>query len=147
MIGELSKSEIEGVLHGNVVGRIGCHANGKTYVVPVTYAYDGDRVICHSAEGRKIKMMRDNPEVCFEVEQIQDLANWRSVIAWGRFEELHGSEAASGMGLLVDRLLPLMKIAAGASGHNVTPHGQQPGESTVVYSIRLSEKTGRFEKR
>lgn len=147
MIGELTKGEVEAILHGSVVGRIGCHSGGKTYVVPVTYAYDGERVICHSAEGRKISMMRDNPEVCFEVEQIDDLANWRSVIAWGRFEEMRGSDAASSMGLLVDRLLPLMKVTAGASGHNVTPHGQQEGENTIVYSIRLTEKSGRFERR
>ena len=33
-------------------------------------------------------MMRANPFVCFEVEDIDDLANWHSVIAWGVFEEL-----------------------------------------------------------
>ena len=32
--------------------------------------------------------MRANPFVCFEVEDIDDLANWHSVIAWGVFEEL-----------------------------------------------------------
>lgn len=39
-------------------------------------------------EGQKLHMMRANPFVCFEVEDIDDLANWHSVIAWGVFEEL-----------------------------------------------------------
>ena len=53
-------------------------------------------------------MMRENPEVCFEVEQVDNLASWRSVIAWGTYEELHGSEAKKAMGLLVERVMPLM---------------------------------------
>ena len=35
-------------------------------------------------------MMRENPWVCVEVDHMDNLANWRSVIAWGRFEELGG---------------------------------------------------------
>ncbi|MFI5386273.1 MAG: pyridoxamine 5'-phosphate oxidase family protein [Fimbriimonadales bacterium] len=147
MLGELNPAEVEQVLHAEALGRIGCHSEGKTYVVPVTYVYDGKRVICHSANGRKVRMMRQNPEVCFEVEQVDDLTNWRSVIAFGRYEELGGSDAAAGMGLLVDRLLPLMKGMAGSEEHSVTPHGMHPGESTVVFSIRLTERTGRFERR
>jgi nitroimidazol reductase NimA-like FMN-containing flavoprotein (pyridoxamine 5'-phosphate oxidase superfamily) len=28
-------------------------------------------------------MMRANPHVCFEVDHRENLANWRSVVAWG----------------------------------------------------------------
>jgi nitroimidazol reductase NimA-like FMN-containing flavoprotein (pyridoxamine 5'-phosphate oxidase superfamily) len=144
MLGVLTVEQVERVLHGQAVGRIGCHADGKTYVVPVSYAYDGERVICHSAEGEKIRMMRKNPEVCFEVDQIDNLSNWQSVIAWGRFEELKGSDAAAGMGLLVDRLMPLV-LRPGEAGRSVTPHGQHA--NALIYAIRLREKAGRYERR
>ncbi len=91
MLGTLNSEQIEQILRSEVIGRIGCHANGKTYVVPITYAYDGERVICHTSQGMKIQMMRSNPEVCFEVEQVDNLANWRSVIAWGKYEELQAT--------------------------------------------------------
>ena len=39
-------------------------------------------------EGKKIEMMRKNPEVCFQVDAIADLLNWESVICWGKFEEI-----------------------------------------------------------
>ncbi len=58
MLGELNQEQIEQVLRSEVIGRLGCHASGRTYVVPVTYAYDGERIICHSGLGRKIEMMR-----------------------------------------------------------------------------------------
>jgi len=107
MLGTLTPTEIEAVLHRGIVGRIGCHADGRTYIVPITYAYDSGSIYAHSAEGLKLHMMRANPNVCFEIDQMDDLANWKSVIAWGRFEELHGSDADHAMALLLARLLPL----------------------------------------
>lgn len=66
MLGDLNASEIERFLRENIVGRIGCrHAFGKTYVVPITYAYEGSAVYAHSDEGMKLHMMRDNPTYRF----------------------------------------------------------------------------------
>jgi nitroimidazol reductase NimA-like FMN-containing flavoprotein (pyridoxamine 5'-phosphate oxidase superfamily) len=90
MIGELTPEQINAVLFNEVVGRIACSSEGRIYIVPITYVFDGDAVYGHSAEGLKIRMMRANPHVCFEVDQRENLANWRSVIAWGVYEELHG---------------------------------------------------------
>lgn len=55
-------------------------------MVPITYAYDGESLLGHSADGLKLRMMRRNPVVCVEIDHMDDLANWRSVIAQGRFE-------------------------------------------------------------
>lgn len=142
MLGELSQNEVEQILHDGLIGRIGCHAYGKTYVVPITYAYDGKYVYGHSTEGMKLHMMRANPHVCFEVDAMDDLANWESVVAWGTFQELHGEEAREAMKILVDQIEPRIGGPPGASAH--------PGASTqpaVLYRIHLEEKTGRFERR
>ena len=68
MLGKLTLLQIEEVIKGQIVGRIGCHANGMTYVVPVSYAYDGDYIYVRTFEGLKLDMMRKNPKVCFEIE-------------------------------------------------------------------------------
>ena len=47
----------------------------QTYVVPVTYAYDGEAIYAHSLEGLKLALMRKNPHVCFEVEDVQGMAD------------------------------------------------------------------------
>ena len=54
MMGSLSSEEIERLLHTEVIARLGCHAEGRTYVVPITYAYDNNSVIGHSSEGLKM---------------------------------------------------------------------------------------------
>ncbi len=51
-------------------------------------AMTAEYVYGHTMEGMKINMMRKNPRVCFEVDVMQNMANWKSVIAWGEFEEL-----------------------------------------------------------
>jgi nitroimidazol reductase NimA-like FMN-containing flavoprotein (pyridoxamine 5'-phosphate oxidase superfamily) len=58
MLGPLDKEQIETLLNELPVGRIGCHAEGITYIVPVNYAYDGVNIYAHSAKGMKIDNLR-----------------------------------------------------------------------------------------
>ncbi|MBY0434422.1 MAG: pyridoxamine 5'-phosphate oxidase family protein [Cyclobacteriaceae bacterium] len=148
MLGNLTESQIEHVLHSEVIGRIGCFADGKVYVVPVTYAYDGKYIYLHTREGMKISMMRKNPNVCFEVDVMDNMANWRSVIIWGEYEELkdvHSQE--KGMKILMDRLMPLMASeTVKSSHHSMAPHIVEKGSKAIVYRIKITERSGRFEK-
>ena len=61
MIDNLTNEEIEETLQQNFVGRIGCHANGVTYIVPVSYAYNEGYIYVRSFEGMKVDIMRQNP--------------------------------------------------------------------------------------
>ncbi|MGV3618500.1 MAG: pyridoxamine 5'-phosphate oxidase family protein [Fimbriimonas sp.] len=148
MFGELTNQEIEEVLHGATVGRLGCHANGRTYVVPIGYAYDGGRILVQTVAGMKVDMMRTNPEVCFEVEEVKSPMNWRTVIVWGTFVELSGVEAAAAVGLLVDRMLPILQEGPSARfGRAVTPTlRDRETRPRVVFAIELRERSGRFER-
>ncbi|TLP81750.1 pyridoxamine 5'-phosphate oxidase family protein [Maribacter sp. ACAM166] len=149
MLGDLTSSQIETLLHSEVIGRIGCHADGMTYVVPMTYAYDGEYVYGHTKEGIKINMMRKNGKVCFEVDVMENMSNWRSIIAQGLFEELKDPKARrAGMQKLIDRVLPLMTGETTVSHSMTDGHGKYiEAMKGVVYRIKLTEKTGRFEKR
>jgi hypothetical protein len=151
MLGELSPAQIDRLLHAETIGRLGCHAEDRTYVVPVTYAYDGSAIYGHTSDGMKVRMMRENPEVCFEVDRMENMANWQSAIVWGRFEELRGTAAAHAMGLLMDRLLPLIPSETSGAAHGTEPsavhRADVAGRHAVVYKIVIREKTGRFEKR
>ena len=141
MLGELNAAQIEDLLRSEVIARIGCLSDGRVYVVPVTYVYDGTFVWGHAMDGAKLAAMRSDPRVCVEIEHVDDLSNWRSVIAWGTFEECRNSEWDQGMALLVDRIMPLLTFP---------PHQPPPDLSGLrrgsVYRIRLETKTGRFEE-
>lgn len=143
MLGELSPTEVDRVLHDGVIGRIGCISQGRPYVVPVCYAYDSGYVYGHSGTGRKLRALHDGAMVCFEVEEVTNLSDWRSVIAWGTAEVLTGAGAEHGLQLLVERVIPL--LTPGSVGAHPTPAGMHSHSSASVYRIWLQDSTGRFE--
>ena len=149
MIGELTNEQIEEVLKDNVLGRIGCNNGQKNYVVPVNYAYDGKFIIAHSVMGMKIEIMRANPHVCFEVDEMKSLVHWKSVIVWGVYQELEDErDRYYAMRLFVDRMMH-MKISKTAVAPELSAgrvHLRSPGNiRPVIYRIVITEKTGRFE--
>jgi len=150
MIGNLTSEEIEAVLKQNVLGRIGCNDGKRTYVVPINYVYDGRYIIAHSCEGMKIKMMRKNSDVCFEVDEMTSFTNWKSVIAWGEYQELSDERKRyEAIKLFVDRMLYL-KVSKSAMLPNAVeevgqPHFPPGSSRAIIYRVILTEKTGRFE--
>lgn len=148
MTGQLTTPQIESLLQQEVIGRIGCHAHGTTYVVPTSYAYDGQYIYVRTAEGRKVDMLRTNPEVCFEVDNTQDMSNWQSVVAWGTFEELPaGEERARALLYLAGRRLPFRVSDTARLGSTWPFVGEEIDTlDGVVFRIALREKTGRYER-
>jgi uncharacterized protein len=140
VIGELSRPQIDLLLQEQVVGRIGCHTDGLTYVVPVIYAYDGDGLYVATIEGQKVRMMRENPEVCFEVDEYE-AGSWRSAIVQGVYEELAGADAERAIALLAARF----GRTPGEGGETRRHRGD--GASTVCFRIRIREVTGRAVSR
>ena len=146
MTGELSQEQMEALLRSQVTGRIGCHADGRTFVVPVTYAYGEDGYIYGSTgEGLKVALMRKNPRVCFEVDHEANLAHWESVIIQGRYEELSNDKAALGLTMLFRRMQEHMGQTGYMSVAEAMERATWPGQKPVVYRIRIDEMTGRFE--
>lgn len=132
MIERLSEEEVDAFLREQFVGRIGCHAAGETYVVPVIYAWDGECAWVISVEGRKVEMMRANPRVCLEVDEYER-GSWRSVILWGRYEELDADGFERAREVLVERF-----------GRRREP-GERPAGAPepVAFRIRRERATGR----
>jgi nitroimidazol reductase NimA-like FMN-containing flavoprotein (pyridoxamine 5'-phosphate oxidase superfamily) len=129
----LPDDQIEELLRTALVGRIACCApalDPRPYLVPLAYGYDGEAVYAHSGVGRKIRLMRANPLVTFEVDAAEAADRWRSVIAEGVYEELTDP---------AERSAALLTIYP-PPAH---PPGLPPG--TVVYRVRLTSKSGRYE--
>jgi nitroimidazol reductase NimA-like FMN-containing flavoprotein (pyridoxamine 5'-phosphate oxidase superfamily) len=102
----------------------------------------------HSKEGHKIEVMRKNPRVCFEVDGIEGMTNWRCVIVHGTFVELKSeAERADGLRILKARLMPyLLSETMRPQGFDNAPLSIEKDRRPVVYRIEISNMTGRFEK-
>ena len=146
MLGELTRAEIDELLRTEQLGRIGYQADGRTHIVPVSYVYDGESVYALSSEGAKIRAMRENPNICFEVEHVERWYNWRTALVWGTFEELHGDDAERAYGLIHSRLTPLVEFESRASAGGDAPPSDAAARQFVLYRIRVEERSGRFEQ-
>jgi len=89
------KNEIKAILKRALVCRIAFLENNRPYIVPVNFSYNDNFLYFHSApEGKKIDILRDNKNVCFEIDidieivKVATLCNWsakyRSVIGFGK---------------------------------------------------------------
>jgi nitroimidazol reductase NimA-like FMN-containing flavoprotein (pyridoxamine 5'-phosphate oxidase superfamily) len=106
-------AELESILREAVVCRMGLCDGEVPYVVPMNYGYRDGSVFLHSAaEGRKIEILRKNPNVCLEFEKDVELIpaeaacsfsmKYRSVIASGKAVFLEDvEEKAKGLNVIM----------------------------------------------
>ena len=92
----LSKEECDRILYNGTSGVLALHGdNGYPYAVPVSYVYDGEKLLFHSAKnGHKIDAIIKNAAASFcVIDQDQIVPEeyttyFRSIIAFGRIRIL-----------------------------------------------------------
>ena len=99
---DLYESEIGEVLGRVGFGHLACCRDDRPYVVPVHYAYDAGTIFIYTTEGKKFESIRENPNVCMQVEDVTDNHHWTSVIVDGVAEQIeHGPEHDRALRLIV----------------------------------------------
>ena len=151
MLGDLNEEQMNNVLSSQVLGRIACTDGLQPYIVPVTYCYDGKYIYGQTNDGTKLNIVRKNPNVCFQVDMMSDMANWQSVLVYGKFEELKDGDIKAKMAreILFTRVFSLM------TSSTIHAHEHETGANIddsnrvkpVMYRIVIKSKTGRFEKK
>ena len=83
----LSRPECEAVLTRNSVGRIAFVHGNRPDIIPIHYAFAGTALCGRTAAGTRLeetsKNFSDSWPVAFEVDEIEGLFHWRSVVVHG----------------------------------------------------------------
>jgi len=134
-VGKLPAAAAIALLDASSLGRLGCIANGRPYVVPVYYFFDGQDIYIHSLPGLKIEALRSNPAACLQVDQIRDAYHWRSVVATGIYEEIgpDDQEREKILARLYQRLPHLSPVES---------RSESPGGELILFRLRIEEITG-----
>ncbi len=86
---ELSRAESDAILARNHVGRLAYAIGNHVEVQPVNYVYSDGWLYGRTSYGRKYDVVGDNQyqwwPVAFEVDEVEDIFNWRSVVVQGGF--------------------------------------------------------------
>ncbi len=145
----LSSKEIDTLLAGEIFGHLACSDKQNPYIVPLAYVFVGNVIYGQTTEGKKIEILRRNPNVCFQVQKKGN--TWKSVICFGTFEELdfdrlEETEASMIVELLTTRLGSIQQ-SVGISvpfgfTNRASPLSVHNRKSTL-FRILVAEKTGK----
>lgn len=134
----LGPGEIEEMLRRNHVGRLAFARGQQVDITPIHYVYDGGWIYGRTSEGAKIEATSPWHPVAFEIDEVEGLFDWRSVVVRGGFYVIPEEGAAwehevrmKAVGLL-RRLIP-----ATFRDEDPTP------ERTLLFRIAVQEATGR----
>lgn len=144
LIHELTDEECRTILGRSRLARLACSRYDQAYIVPIFIQFDDDHLYSFATVGQKIDWMRSNPKVCIEVDDIQDVRHWTSVVAFGLYEELtdapeHRAGRERARELLESRGEFWFPAAAKlTSGEHAVP---------VVFRIKIDRISGRRAER
>ena len=77
-------SSIEAIIKKAIVCRIGMVDQNRPYVVPLCFGYNNKVLYFHGAlRGRKIDVLKNNPNVCFEFDAVAETIQSKEACDWG----------------------------------------------------------------
>jgi nitroimidazol reductase NimA-like FMN-containing flavoprotein (pyridoxamine 5'-phosphate oxidase superfamily) len=136
MVITLNDAQTRELLQAGRVARLGCIANGEPYITPINYNFEDDCVYSHSLPGLKIAALRENPRACLQVDQVDSDLRWRSVLAFGNFEEVvKPSEREQILSKLLKRFPMLTPVESAIVEAGCSPE-------VIVFRTRIDRLTG-----
>jgi nitroimidazol reductase NimA-like FMN-containing flavoprotein (pyridoxamine 5'-phosphate oxidase superfamily) len=136
MMRTLNETEARKLFQSARVVRLGCIVNGEPYVVPINCHLEDDSIYSHSLPGLKISGLRENPHACIQVDEIESDLNWRSAIAFGKYEEISKANERHDILSKLLRRFPMLTPVESA----IAVDGSSP--EVIVYRIRIERLTG-----
>jgi hypothetical protein len=138
---ELSRDEIEAMLLRNRVGRLAFSLHDRVDMQPLHYIYERGWLYGRTSEGDKIAALKHNQWVAFEVDEVTDLFDWRSIVIHGSFWIMHplGSPRAEELWTKAAELVS--KIVPGALTDTDPVAFRQ-----TIFRIAVSDVRGREAK-
>jgi uncharacterized protein len=138
-IDEMGTKEMHDLLHKVGHGHLGCAIEGHPYVVPMHYYFEEPNIYIFTTVGMKTKYMDANPEVCLQVEEVNDLKHWRSVTVTGQAEHITEPQEFDRVMQLVKMQNPTLSPAINRTW--IDAWGR--AEVMALYCIHPSEMSGR----
>lgn len=82
----LTTAECQALLASQHVGRLAFTFRDRVDIEPVHYVYRDGRIWGRTQHGTKVGVLAHHPWVAFEVDHVEALFTWRSVVVHGRIE-------------------------------------------------------------
>jgi nitroimidazol reductase NimA-like FMN-containing flavoprotein (pyridoxamine 5'-phosphate oxidase superfamily) len=136
--------QMEQILEQAQVCRLAMVDQGRPYVVPLNFGYRDGALYFHSAlEGRKIEVIRENPLVCFEVDEQLKMKKAAAACDWGAsYRSVIGTGTARILETPAEKKAGLDIIMAHYSGRSFDYPDEKLAKTAVIQVI-IHEMTGK----
>jgi len=132
---ELEASEANELLARLHIGRIAFSFHDRVDIEPITYVFDGGWIFGRTSMGTKLSSLAHHPWCAFEVDEVNDVFDWTSVVVKG---SLHLLDPETGADTYLRALALLRTVVPGTfAADDPTPN------RTVLFGIYANEVTGR----
>src|ERR1700730_9417011 len=82
---DMPRDEIEAMLLRNRVGRLAFALYDRVYIQTIHYIYEQGWLYGRTSEGGKVAALKHYQWIAFEVDEVTDLFDWRSIVIHGSF--------------------------------------------------------------
>jgi uncharacterized protein len=134
----LHAEECRALLAAHQVGRLAYAYKQRVDIEPLHYVADGDWLYLRTAQGSKVSMLEHQPWVALEVDDVQGLFDWQSVVVHGSVQVLDphdGVDAEARWQHAVDTFRRIVPEAFAAG--DPTPHRD------IMLRVHMSHVEGR----
>jgi len=142
LVHELTGEQCRHALRSASFGRLACAHDDQPYVVPIFFAVDEDSIYSFAIPGQKIEWMRENPEVCLEIDTLSNGCDWTSVVVFGRFLELTDTQEHRDERLHAHRLLQVRPMWWEPGALTPVNRDDRAGYIPIFYRIASERMTG-----
>ena len=138
-IHEMTDKAMEALLARVGYGHLGCALDNRPYVVPIQYIYDNSFVYIYTNDGKKAEILRSNPYVCLQVEEVVDNGNWQSIVAEGTAERVTDKSEVGSILQLMNSRIATPTPAMGITWIN----NWITAKKEMIFKIRILSLSGR----
>lgn len=135
---DLNDEEIETLLSRNHVGRIAFSFHDAVDIRPIHYVHHDGWLYGRTSESDKLLTLRHNQWVAFEIDEVKEMFDWKSVVVHGTFYHL----AAEGTEYDIRLYERAVRSIRELTPETLTERDPVPFR-TEIFAIHVETRTGR----
>lgn len=141
----INKTEIEDILNRATICRLGLSIDNVPYIVPLNYGYKDNCLFFHCAkEGKKLEIIRQNNNICFEIDIDSDIKKSDSPCKWSaRYKSIIGFGKAYVIADKEEKLKGLDVIMSHYSNESTFEYNEKSVENVLIIKVVIDEMTGK----
>ena len=141
------KKTIQWILKEALVCRIALCQDNKPYIIPMNFGFKDKCLYLHSAaEGRKIDILKENKNICFEMDIKTQIVKSENACSWGM---KYYSVIGSGKALFIEdksekkKILDIIMQKYSENDTKSFEYSKSALDKTTVIKVEITEITGK----